>query len=171
MMDIVSSPGDPIFFLHHAWLDKIWWRWQSQDLAARLYAIDGPNKPQFGAPLPGDAYPPPATNATWWTTTFNPVIMRRTATPTAARATATARPGEGGGLPWIPRPEDGGYGGLPFDPDDMRAPDAMVKSPIAGDPANVTTMGHVLDMLGVVPSATIADVMDIAGGFLCYEYD
>jgi hypothetical protein len=39
-----------------------------------------------------------------------------------------------------------------------------------GDPANITTLGHVLDMKGIVPNATIADVMDIGGGYLCYEY-
>lgn len=44
-------------------------------------------------------------------------------------------------------------------------------SPVAqGDPGNVTTLTHVLDMLGVIPSATVWDVMDIAGGWFCYEY-
>ncbi len=26
----VSSPGDPVFYLHHAWLDKIFWDWQKE---------------------------------------------------------------------------------------------------------------------------------------------
>jgi tyrosinase len=43
-------------------------------------------------------------------------------------------------------------------------------APVAGDAGNETTMSHVLNMLGVVPNATIADVVDIAGGILCYEY-
>jgi len=28
MLNPVSSPGDPIFFLHHAWLDRLWSKWQ-----------------------------------------------------------------------------------------------------------------------------------------------
>lgn len=32
---------DPLFFLHHASVDWNWWRWQSQDLAGRLYQISG----------------------------------------------------------------------------------------------------------------------------------
>ncbi|OAG11099.1 Di-copper centre-containing protein [Paraphaeosphaeria sporulosa] len=28
----ISSPGDPIFYLHHTWLDKVWWDWQAQNL-------------------------------------------------------------------------------------------------------------------------------------------
>jgi len=39
-----------------------------------------------------------------------------------------------------------------------------------GDPGNVTTLGHVLNMMGVIPNATIADVMDIGGPLLCFEY-
>jgi tyrosinase len=36
--------------------------------------------------------------------------------------------------------------------------------------ARETTLDHVLDIGGVYPTATIRDVMDIQGGFLCYEY-
>ncbi|KAK3368749.1 hypothetical protein B0H63DRAFT_535229 [Podospora didyma] len=39
------SPGDPLFFLHHAWLDRLWWLWQSQDLPTRLKEIGGANIP------------------------------------------------------------------------------------------------------------------------------
>ena len=39
------SPGDPLFFLHHAWLDRLWWLWQSKDLPARLKEITGANVP------------------------------------------------------------------------------------------------------------------------------
>jgi tyrosinase len=37
---------------------------------------------------------------------------------------------------------------------------------------NVTTLNHTLSVLGLVPNATVADVMDIRGGngLLCYEY-
>lgn len=36
---------DPIFYLHHAWLDKIYWDWQQKDLAVRLTEIGGTNLP------------------------------------------------------------------------------------------------------------------------------
>lgn len=36
---------------------------------------------------------------------------------------------------------------------------------------NVTTLNHTLSVLGLIPNATISDVMDIRGGsLLCYEY-
>lgn len=28
MSNPISSPGDPVFYLHHSWLDKVWWDWQ-----------------------------------------------------------------------------------------------------------------------------------------------
>ena len=37
--DLFASPGDPMFFLHHAMIDRTWWTWQNQDLGARLFAI------------------------------------------------------------------------------------------------------------------------------------
>lgn len=39
--DIYSSPGDPMFFLHHAQIDRTWWIWQMQDIATRQYAVSG----------------------------------------------------------------------------------------------------------------------------------
>ena len=42
MLDPVASPGDPIFYLHHTWLDKLWWDWQKED-KKRLSEIGGPN--------------------------------------------------------------------------------------------------------------------------------
>lgn len=35
---------------------------------------------------------------------------------------------------------------------------------------NVTTLNHTLSVLGILPNATVSDVMDIRGGMLCYEY-
>ena len=35
--DMISmcSPNDPIFFLHHAQVDRLWWLWQQADLEVR----------------------------------------------------------------------------------------------------------------------------------------
>nr|URY20122.1 polyphenol oxidase 1 [Lyophyllum decastes] len=41
MANPTSSPGDPIFFLHHAWIDRIWSTWQARDPSTRLTAISG----------------------------------------------------------------------------------------------------------------------------------
>jgi len=43
MQNGVSSPGDPLFYLHHTWLDKIWADWQSRDKARRIKEISGTN--------------------------------------------------------------------------------------------------------------------------------
>ena len=39
-----------------------------------------------------------------------------------------------------------------------------------GDPGTETTLEHILNMYGELPNKTIADVMDIQSGFLCYDY-
>ncbi|KAJ8079235.1 hypothetical protein PM082_021735 [Marasmius tenuissimus] len=41
MADVYSAPGDPIFFLHHANVDRIWWEWQMADPESRLYEVFG----------------------------------------------------------------------------------------------------------------------------------
>ncbi|KAJ2932727.1 hypothetical protein H1R20_g4366, partial [Candolleomyces eurysporus] len=66
MISFYTSPNDPIFFLHHAGLDRIWWKWQNADLKNRLYQIGGRVKyePPYGKvtleyqlPYPGLATP------------------------------------------------------------------------------------------------------------------
>jgi tyrosinase len=40
MMDMYSSPGDPVFFLHHAFIDRNYRIWQNANSARTTY-IDG----------------------------------------------------------------------------------------------------------------------------------
>ena len=42
MGDLYVSPADPLFWLHHANLDRLWWSWQKSNLGARLTDISGP---------------------------------------------------------------------------------------------------------------------------------
>ncbi|KAI5798769.1 hypothetical protein FPQ18DRAFT_366119 [Pyronema domesticum] len=41
--DVYSSPGDPLFYLHHAQMDRLWWKWQQMDPERRLKDIAGPD--------------------------------------------------------------------------------------------------------------------------------
>ncbi|KAJ7176749.1 tyrosinase [Mycena filopes] len=41
MADNFSSPGDPIFYLHHAFLDKLWWQWVGMNFSSRIEEISG----------------------------------------------------------------------------------------------------------------------------------
>jgi len=50
----VSSPGDPLFWMHHAWLDKLYAEWQAKDKTKRLTAMGGTNIGPDYAP----AFPP-----------------------------------------------------------------------------------------------------------------
>ena len=38
----LSACSDPVFYLHHANLDRLWWSWQKMDLSRRLTDISGP---------------------------------------------------------------------------------------------------------------------------------
>jgi len=42
MGDPFTSPADPIFWLHHANLDRVWWSWQAGNLGNRLRVMSGP---------------------------------------------------------------------------------------------------------------------------------
>ncbi|KAH8887984.1 putative tyrosinase [Thozetella sp. PMI_491] len=39
--DIYTSPNDPLFWLHHSMIDRVWWMWQNQDVKTRSFQIDG----------------------------------------------------------------------------------------------------------------------------------
>lgn len=118
--DSITSSGDPLFMLHHAFIDKLWWDWQSKDIANRLTDMGGPN----------------------------------------AQDPAVGFIEFGGGTE-----EQSKMWGKPTA--EMLA---ITPDPAAGDNGNITTLNHVLSSLGIIPDAKIADVMDIKGGYLCYEY-
>jgi tyrosinase len=35
---------DPVFYLHHTQLDRLWWEWQQIDPTSRLYQFLGPTR-------------------------------------------------------------------------------------------------------------------------------
>ncbi|KAJ4393734.1 hypothetical protein N0V93_002949 [Gnomoniopsis smithogilvyi] len=105
MSSQAASPGDPVFFVHHANLDRLWWQWQKGNLSARLTDMGGVNVP-------------PEENR----------IAQQWLYPSSAV--------------------------LDYD----------------GDPGNVTTLSHVLSMVGLVPNATIAEVMDLHNDLNCAIY-
>lgn len=77
MLDSTLSPGDPIFYLHHSWVDKMWWDWQKLDFPARLTDMGGPNVPEARRPglvsTPGAPENPSGTlggTEPWWTDYF-----------------------------------------------------------------------------------------------------
>jgi tyrosinase len=103
MGDPTYSPGDPIFYLHHSYLDKLWWEWQKADYTTRLTDMGGPNIPS--GTRPGSPNYPPVAVTDYF-----------------------------------------------------------------GDNGNVTTLNHVLWMSGLEVNVTIADVMNLNGPTICYEY-
>ncbi|KAK0658285.1 Tyrosinase-like protein orsC [Lasiodiplodia hormozganensis] len=48
--DLYNSPSDPLFFFHHANMDRIWWTWEKRDFATRVKDISGPDT-QFAYPF------------------------------------------------------------------------------------------------------------------------
>ncbi|PVI02922.1 Di-copper centre-containing protein [Periconia macrospinosa] len=117
IMKYFGSPGDPLFYLHHAYVDKVWWDWQSANREARLYEISGQNQ-------------------------------LYTLPPSLDQTDMCGVP-PGGIMP-------------PLEPWGLGAP---------GDPGTEVTLGHVLNWAGVLTNVTVGEIMDIAGGVLCYEYD
>jgi tyrosinase len=41
MTDVDSSPGDPVFYLHHNYLDRLYWQWQQINATERLHLVVG----------------------------------------------------------------------------------------------------------------------------------
>jgi len=42
MSDAAASPGDPIFYLHHGFVDRAWRLWENINTGRRLSEIAGP---------------------------------------------------------------------------------------------------------------------------------
>ena len=42
---------DPIFFLHHTMVDRVWWQWQQQDPDNRAFAYKGQRNDGVAASL------------------------------------------------------------------------------------------------------------------------
>lgn len=51
MEDQNASPGDPVFFVHHANLDRLWWEWQQANLSSRLTDMSGQEIPPLSIML------------------------------------------------------------------------------------------------------------------------
>ncbi|KAF8155707.1 tyrosinase [Crassisporium funariophilum] len=45
MSNFYSSPGDPLFYLHHANIDRVWWQWQLMN-PSRMFEISGGSIPK-----------------------------------------------------------------------------------------------------------------------------
>jgi tyrosinase len=52
MVDVFASPGDPVFYLHHAMVDRVWWLWQIQDLKKRTQVLNGTSTLANNPPSP-----------------------------------------------------------------------------------------------------------------------
>lgn len=49
--DFFASPGDPVFYLHHAAIDRVFWTWQNLAPRDRTFVVQGPTVlPGFGIP-------------------------------------------------------------------------------------------------------------------------
>ena len=109
-----------MFFLHHGFVDKMWWDFQAKDLTARLKDISGLNMQDPAVGFSEFSGGMEAESAMW-------------GKPTAAIK-------------------------------------AVTPDPQSGDNGPTLTLNHIMSSLGIIPNATVADVMDIKGGYLCYEY-
>ena len=149
MSNVYSSPGDPLFYMHHTYLDKLWWQWQNGNLSARLTDISGSNKGILGGfpGFPGNGSSPGF----------------------PGNGSLPGFPGNGS-FPSFPGPGDCPGFVSPSPPGNSSSVGVSNVAKADGDPGDITTLGHVLTTYGMVPNATIADVMDTQGGFLCYEY-
>jgi tyrosinase len=161
MVNVQLSPGDPLFWLHHAWIDRLWWTWQKRNLDARVSEISGPNLPfQF----------------TGNTKDLGDLI---TGMPMGCPGGFAPRPGAGnipipnGTNPanvTIPSLNNGTRNGTSpfgaFAPKENKAITAYW-----GDEGSQVTLKHVLWSVGIMPNSTAAEMMDNRAPNLCVEYE
>jgi tyrosinase len=157
MLDGTLSPGDPVFYLHHSWLDLNWWKWQNLDLETRLTDMGGPNLPNVGGGGPGGKGE------------IFPIHLqyRRPYETKRQRLTDSLHIGPGGSsnstavaaTPGVPSNPSGVVGGTGPEFTDY-----------FGDGGNTTTLKHRIYMAEIYPNVTIADLMDLNGEVICSEY-
>ena len=136
MLDVSLSPGDPVFWLHHTYLDKLWWEWQSLNLSSRLTDLSGPNVD----PIMSGGLPPFGADPT-------SLLDLSCLNGFALTPNGTALPASPLMMPLNPGLID-----------------------YFNDGSNLTTLNHVLNSAKIAGNATIRDVMDIRGDFVCAEY-
>jgi tyrosinase len=47
---------------------------------------------------------------------------------------------------------------------------AVTPDPQSGDGGPTLTLNHILTSVGIIPNATVKDIMDVRGDYLCWEY-
>ncbi|RDW58940.1 tyrosinase family protein [Aspergillus mulundensis] len=54
--DFFASPGDPVFYLHHSAIDRVFWTWQNLAPRERTFVVEGPTiLPGLGIENPANA--------------------------------------------------------------------------------------------------------------------
>ncbi len=169
MVNTQLSPGDPLFYLHHTWLDRLWWLWQAEDPSERLSEVKGPNippplevgpdgmlhpPPGFGPPIGCLAEMFPGINGTF---PLNGTLQTPNGTLpfNGSNPFAGTSPGSNGSFPRISYPS--------------LHPNTAITH-YFNDGSNVTTLNYTLWSGGIFPNMTIRDVMDINSPFVCVEY-
>ncbi|KAK0453056.1 Di-copper centre-containing protein [Armillaria borealis] len=61
MVNPISSPDDPIFFMHHGYLDYVWWKWQGRN-DTRIHDLEGAGNETQAEPATGYVPTSEATN-------------------------------------------------------------------------------------------------------------
>jgi tyrosinase len=59
-----SAPNDPLFFLHHVQVDRLWWMWQQGGQGSRVMQYTGPKDDADSTPSLDDVLPPPLGDGT-----------------------------------------------------------------------------------------------------------
>ncbi|KAK6078170.1 amino acid transporter [Seiridium cupressi] len=145
MSDLTLSPGDPSFYLHHSWLDKMMGMVLFQESAA----VEGC---QIRLGL------------------FDTILSSAPESTRSEFSILTSFPGNGsfpGGNGLFPFPGGPGGGGLFPGNGKGTGPEF---TDYFGDDGSITTLSHRLFMAEIFPNTTMADVMDIGGDVISSEY-